>query len=142
MDCIIPVMVTITCTYQGELRVGAVHGPSATTLCTDAPVDNQGRGESFSPTDLVATALGSCVLTILGIAARRDGLALEGARVLVEKHMSSDTPRRIARLVVHHHLPAGIPVEQRAKLERAARTCPVRESINPAIVLDEHWHWG
>ncbi|NIP97177.1 MAG: OsmC family protein, partial [Akkermansiaceae bacterium] len=91
-------MVEIEINYEGQLRCGAEHGPSKDTLKTDAPVDNHGRGEAFSPTDLVATALGSCMLTIMGIVAQRDGIPLEGSRARVVKHMSTDTPRRIAKL--------------------------------------------
>ncbi|MEZ5299682.1 MAG: OsmC family protein [Verrucomicrobiales bacterium] len=89
-------MVEINLRYEGELRTTATHAPSGATLHTDAPVDNCGRGESFSPTDLVATALGSCLFTILGIKAQQKGIALQGGSVRVQKEMSADAPRRIA----------------------------------------------
>ena len=92
-------MVTITVNYEGNLRCKATHGPSGTTLITDAPTDNHGKGESFSPTDLVATALPACVLTIMGIAAQKHGLNLEGMSAVTTKEMSAAPPRRIARLV-------------------------------------------
>ena len=92
-------MVEINVQYQGTLRCQAIHGPSGRKLTTDAPVDNHGKGESFSPTDLVATALASCISTIMGIyAARHEDLDLTGLEVKIEKHMSVETPRRIAKL--------------------------------------------
>ena len=92
-------MVSIDVTYDGELRCSAVHGPSGMTLFTDAPVDNQGKGAAFSPTDLVATALATCMATTMGIAARKHALGIDGTRIHIEKHMTSSPPRRIARLV-------------------------------------------
>ena len=128
--------VTFSLSYHGDLRCEARHEPSGTTLITDAPLDNQGRGESFSPTDLVATGLGVCMFTIMGIVAKRDGIALAGATARVEKHMTSTPPRRIERIVVRFALPATIPAEDRAKLERAAHTCPVALSLHPDVVQD------
>jgi putative redox protein len=128
--------VTFSLSYHGDLRCEARHEPSGTTLITDAPLDNQGRGESFSPTDLVATGLGVCMFTIMGIVAKRDGIALAGATARVEKHMTSTPPRRIERIVVRFALPAAIPAEDRAKLERAAHTCPVALSLHPDVVQD------
>ncbi|MEK7412492.1 MAG: OsmC family protein [Planctomycetota bacterium] len=134
-------MVPISITYRGDLRCEAVHGPSSTRLITDAPVDNHGKGESFSPTDLVATALGSCMTTIMGIAARAEGVKLDGARIDVEKHMATTPPRRVGRLVVRFTMPAGIPAAKRAKLEHAARTCPVVFSLNPEITVEESFSY-
>ena len=128
--------VTFSLSYHGDLRCEARHDPSGTTLLTDPPVDNQGRGESFSPTDLVASGLGVCMMTIMGIVARRDGIALTGTSARVEKHMTSTPPRRIERIVVRFTLPAAIGAEDRAKLERAARTCPVALSLHPDLVQD------
>lgn len=124
--------VAITGTYTGNLNVEAVHGPSGTRIHTAAPKDNQGDGSSFSPTDLVATALGTCMLTIMGIVARREGIDLEGVRFELEKHMVSD-PRRIGRIPVKIHMPAGLSQEQRDKLEQGALTCPVHQSLLPEI---------
>ncbi|MCC7172286.1 MAG: OsmC family protein [Planctomycetes bacterium] len=126
-------MVQIDIVYQGRLRTEATHGPSKTTVVTDAPVDNHGRGESFSPTDLVATALGSCMLTIMGIVAERRGLDLSGTRVVVEKHMVSDPVRRIGRLPVKITLNRACNAEERKLLEAAALTCPVHKSLHPDI---------
>lgn len=134
--------VEVTIAYQGELRCEAVHGPSGVRLHTDAPVDNHGRGESFSPTDLVATALGACVLTILGIQAEKHGLDLSGARVTVEKHMSADLPRRIARLPVRVSVPLDFDERVRTVLERAAHTCPVHQSLHPEIDKPIRFLWG
>lgn len=124
--------VKISGSYQGNLNVEVVHGPSGTRLTTAAPKDNQGDGSSFSPTDLVATALGTCMLTLMGIMARREGIDLDGVRFELEKHMVSD-PRRIGRIPVTIHMPAGLTASQRKKLERSALTCPVHKSLLPEI---------
>ena len=126
-------MVEINIEYSGDLRCQSVHGPSECKLITDAPVDNHGKGESFSPTDLVATALGSCVATIMGIYAQRNDLDLKGVKVRVEKHMSEDAPRRIVRLPVSIQMPAGLEDKHRAALEKAASHCPVHQSLHPDI---------
>ncbi len=135
-------MVEIDVAYEGDLHTTCRHGPSGRDLETDAPVDNQGRGESFSPTDLLATALGTCMLTVMGIAARREGWKLEGARTRVEKHMVADPVRRVGRLVLHFELPAGLAPHARATLEEAARTCPVRQSIHPEIETRLVFDWS
>ena len=132
-------MTLIDSVYLGELRCRSSHQPSGTELDTDAPTDNQGRGERFSPTDLVATALSTCMLTIMGIVAERHGWDLEGCSARVEKTMSSDTPRRIAQLTVWVTLPAGLEPQQRALLQRAAETCPVKVSLEGAIPMQLHW---
>lgn len=126
-------MVEIEIEYAGDLRTRAVHGPSGCELVTDAPVDNQGRGESFSPTDLVATALGSCIATIMGIYARKHDLDLSGMKIRVEKHMSTDTPRRIVRLPVTIDVPISLSDRHRAAIENAAGHCPVHQSIRADI---------
>lgn len=135
-------MSTIQVVYHGELRCEAIHQQSGTLIQTDAPTDNQGRGERFSPTDLVATALAACQATIMGIVARREGLDLTGARAAVEKHMSSQPPRRIVRLVVRWTLPAAIPEDRRTHLEQAARTCPVGLSLDPGIIQESSFSWS
>jgi putative redox protein len=121
--------------YEGELRCSATHGPSRDTLTTDAPVDNGGKGAAFSPTDLVATALGTCMVTIMGLVAERGGLDLNGTRVRVVKDMASDPVRRIGALAVTVTLPPGrkFSAADREKLERAARTCPVKQSLHPDV---------
>jgi putative redox protein len=135
-------MVAIQLEYQGELHCKAVHGPSGTELSTDAPKDNQGRGESFSPTDLVATALGSCMLTVMGIMARTLEIDITGATASVEKEMTSVAPRRIERLTVKIHVPQPISAENKLKLERAAHTCPVHKSLHPEVQMPIEFTWG
>jgi len=135
-------MVAIQLEYQGELHCKAVHGPSGTELATDAPKDNQGRGESFSPTDLVATALGSCMLTIMGIQARTLEIDIAGSTATVEKEMTATPPRRIASLKVKIHVPHAISAENRQKLERAAHTCPVHKSLHPDVQMPIEFVWG
>ncbi len=134
-------MVEIQLYYKGNLRVEAVHGPSGAVLQTDAPVDNQGEGQSFSPTDLAATSLGACMATIMGIKARDKGIPLDGLRMRVEKHMSDDSPRRIVRIVVEFHVPLPADHPQRQLLEAAAMACPVHHSLHPDIEKDIRWHW-
>ncbi len=135
-------MVAIQIEYQGDLHCKAVHGPSATELATDAPVDNQGRGESFSPTDLVATALGTCMLTIMGIMARTLNLDIAGTTATVEKEMTATAPRMIKSLAVTIHVPHSITPENQQKLERAAHTCPVHKSLHPDIQTPIQFTWG
>jgi putative redox protein len=126
-------MVEMTLVYEGQLRCAATHGPSGTTLVTDAPVDNHGRGESFSPTDLLATALGSCMLTYVGLAATKHGWELEGTRLTVKKEMVADPLRRIGRLSVEVRLPKPMDGEGLRILTNAVTTCPVKLSISEAI---------
>jgi putative redox protein len=135
-------MVSIQLEYQGDLHSKAVHGPSGTELETDAPIDNQGRGETFSPTDLVGTALGSCMLTIMGILARTLNINIVGATATVEKEMTAAPPRRIARLGVKIHVPHALSAEDKEKLIRAARTCPVHKSLHPDIEIPIEFTWG
>ncbi len=127
--------VEIDLKYSGNLRCDAVHGPSGMTLHTDAPTDNGGQGSSFSPTDLVATALGSCVMTILGLVAQRHDLDLTGTHVHVVKEMIAEPIRRIGSLRTVVTLPAGVKVDtaMRTRLEAAARQCPVHQSLHPEI---------
>lgn len=134
-------MVKITGEYQGDLHCRVTHGPSARTLETDAPVDNQGRGESFSPTDLVATALGTCMVTIMGIVARRHGIDLRGLRFEVTKEMSADAPRRITRLATQVWMPVPQSAAPAGLFENAARTCPVHQSLHPSVDKPVVFHW-
>jgi len=135
-------MVRIQLEYEGDLHCRAVHGPSGTALATDAPKDNQGRGESFSPTDLVATALGSCILTVMGIMARTLNIDLAGTTASVEKEMASAPVRMIQRLSVKIHVPHQVSPENRQKLERAAHTCPVHRSLHPEIEKPIEFLWS
>ena len=115
--------------YKGDLRTEATHLQSGETIITDAPVDNQGKGEAFSPTDLVVTALASCMITIMGIVAKRDKIKMEGTTAEVEKIMASD-PRIIGEIEIKINFAHPIEEKARAKLERAAHTCPVSGSLH------------
>jgi uncharacterized OsmC-like protein len=126
-------MYTVETIYEGELITRATHSRSGVELMTDAPPDNQGKGSSFSPTDLLAASLGSCMLTIMGIAARNHNFNLDGTRVHILKKMAAD-PRRVIGIDVILDLPAGEYSEQQKRiLEHAARTCPVALSLHPDI---------
>lgn len=128
--------------YKGNLRTEATHLQSQTVIETDAPVDNHGNGERFSPTDIVATALGSCMLTIMGIKARDMQVNLEGTTIGITKKMT-DNPRRISGIDVLFTFPDSIQADekQRAILERAALTCPVAKSIHPDIQMNVQFGW-
>ncbi len=134
---------TSTVIYEGELRTVATHLYSGNKIETDAPLDNKGRAERFSPTDLVATALGSCMMTIMGIKARDMGVELKGTRIEIEKIMKSD-PRRIGGINLAVHFPSSTQPDekQRIILERAAKTCPVMYSIHPDIEVKLEFHWN
>lgn len=133
-------MTTMTCRYEGQLRCQAVHEASGCELHTDAPLDNQGRGESFSPTDLVATALSTCILTIMGIVAKRHGWDLDGCSARVEKSMTQEAPRRIALLEVWIELPAHLDEKARRVLQKAGENCPVKLSLEGSVPMRLHWH--
>lgn len=135
-------MVKSTITYQSPLRTQATHEPSGTQIITDAPLDNHGRGESFSPTDLVATAVGSCMATIMGIIAERQNINLEGMRVETVKHMSTESPRRIAQIDVDLHMPINQDHPDAQRLVAGAKGCPVHHSIHPDIIVNLNWHWN
>jgi putative redox protein len=134
-------MVTITGEYQGDLHCTAVHGPSGTVLSTDAPKDNQGRGESFSPTDLVATAFATCIATTMAIVGRRHGVEIGRVRYEVTKEMSTDAPRRISRLRARLWMPTAARAVPQGELEKAANNCPVHQSLAPAVakVIELVW---
>ncbi|KAB2638905.1 MAG: OsmC family protein [Verrucomicrobia bacterium] len=134
-------MVEIIIDYAGDLHCTALHGPSGSRLETDAPVDNNGRGEAFSPTDLVATAVGTCMATVMGIVARRKDIPLAGLKVTVRKFMSDELPRRISCLEVDVSMPLPASHPERKVFESAARSCPVYHSIHPDIEVLMHWHW-
>lgn len=135
-------MVRIQSEYQGDLHCTSVHVPSKTELVTDAPVDNQGRGQSFSPTDLIATSLGTCMLTTMGIVARTLEFDLTGATATVEKEMSSTTPRKINRLSVAIRVPRTPSPENQQRLENAANACPVKKSLHPDIEIPINFVWA
>lgn len=135
-------MVEIHIAYQGELRCAATHMPSGTVMVTDAPLDNHGKGESFSPTDLVATALGTCMMTIMGIAAEKMGLDLRGTTVVVNKSMVAKPTRRVGELAVVITVPRLLDEAQKQALTHAAMTCPVYESLHPDIATPVEFCWG
>jgi len=135
-------MVEIGIGYQGQLRCAATHGPSGSTIDTDAPKDNMGKGEAFSPTDLVATALGTCMMTTMGIVAQRHNINLEGAIAKVGKEMATAPIRRIARLTVEISVPAELSDEDRQRLRNAALTCPVHKSLHPDVQIPLTFYWG
>jgi len=128
--------------YDGNLRTIATHLQSGTVIETDAPVDNQGKGERFSPSDLVATALASCMMTIMGIKARDMNVDLKGTKIEMQKIMKSD-PRRIGGINLTFSFPAELSLEEKEKtiLERAAHTCPVIYSIHPDIDVKVAFNW-
>ena len=128
--------------YKGELRTVATHLQSQTVIETDAPTDNEGKGERFSPTDLLATSLGNCMLTIMGIKARDMGVNLEGTKVGVTKIMKAE-PRRVGGINVDFYFPDTLETDdkQRTILERAALTCPVAKSIHPDIEMNVSFGW-
>ncbi len=134
-------MVEMKLVYEGGLHTRAEHGPSAAQLETDAPVDNRGKGESFSPTDLLATSLASCMLTTMAIAAEREGWRIDGARARVRKHMDLEPRRRVGRLVVDLEMPSGIPSQARETLEGSARGCPVAASLHPDTLVELRISW-
>jgi putative redox protein len=127
--------VEVNLIYEGGLHCTAVHGPSRKTLNTDAPVDNGGKGAAFSPTDLVATALGTCMATIMGLVAQRNNLNIDGLQIQVIKEMTADPVRRIGSLKTRLVFPRGkaLSATDRAKLEAAAKACPVKQSLHPEV---------
>jgi uncharacterized OsmC-like protein len=126
-------MATSKIIYSGQLRTVMTHLQSGNEVITDAPTDNHGKGEAFSPTDLVATGLGSCMLTVMGIKAESLGILLDGTEVNITKHMGT-APRRMVQIDVAMRLPASIPQEHRAVLEATGRTCPVSKSLHPDLI--------
>ena len=135
-------MVEISTVYEGKLRCRSKHGPSGVELVTDAPKDNMGEGASFSPTDLVATALGTCMLTIMGIVAQREELDLKGTTIKVTKEMATAPVRRIGKLTVEFTVPVATTEIQRQKLIKAAETCPVHKSLHPDVEIAVTFNWS
>ncbi len=134
-------MVKVDVTYTGELHCDAVHGPSQSKMATDAPTDNKGKGEAFSPTDLVATALGTCMSTTMGIKAQELGIDLRGMIVSVKKEMSKDAPRRIIGLPSEIHIPLPENSPHREVLEQTALNCPVHKSLPSEISRPTKFYW-
>ncbi len=134
-------MVNIHINYEGNLHCSNTHEPSGAQLSTDAPVDNNGRGETFSPTDLLATGLGSCMATIMGIVAQRKNIDLSGMHITVGKHMSDAKLRRISQLDVRIEMPLPSDHPERKVFEASALGCPVFQSLHPDIEVNIDWCW-
>ena len=134
-------MATVETTYLGELRTEPVHVQSGTHIITDAPLDNQGKGEAFSPTDLLAASLGSCMLTIMGIAARTHQINIDGTKCSITKIMAAN-PRRVAEIVIDMKLPNAYNDKEKAILEHAALTCPVYLSLHPDLKKTVNFEWA
>jgi putative redox protein len=126
-------MVKFNIIYEGDLRCKATHGPSGTVIFTDAPTDNHGRGESFSPTDLCAVSLGVCAITTIAIKTLGQDINLTGTNINVEKHMTDAPPRRIKKILVEFNMPGGIQNEKREILRKIAEECPVALSLHPDV---------
>ena len=127
-------------TYLGDLRTSSVHIQSGEVILTDAPIDNHGKGEAFSPTDMVTNATASCMFTIMAIKANAIGLNLEGSTAEVFKEMKSD-PRMISKITIRFSMSITVDIKQQVILERAALTCPVFLSLHPDIVKDIEFQW-
>tara|TARA_B100001250_G_C19799080_1_gene790108 strand:- start:98 stop:502 length:405 start_codon:yes stop_codon:yes gene_type:complete len=126
--------------YKNNLRTEAEHIASAQKIITDAPIDNNGKGEAFSPTDLVATALGSCMITIMAIVAEKNGIDISGTNASVKKEMSSN-PRRISEIIVDINMGKNIDKKDRKRLEKAALACPVHKSLHPDMAKKIQFHY-
>ena len=134
-------MKTSKVVYLGNLRTENEHLRSGNKYITDAPTDNNGKGEAFSPTDTVATGLANCMITVMGIKARDLNVNMDGTSALVTKTMAAN-PRRISKIEASLVFPPGIDEKSRKILEHTGRTCPVFQSLHPDIVLDIQFHWG
>lgn len=134
-------MATIETIYLGDLRTEITHVQSGNKVITDAPTDNNGKGEYISPTDMVAAALGSCMMTLMAIAARRLEIELKGTRIEIQKVMAAD-PRRIAEIRLDFYFPCEYSEKDRKILERVAETCPVGKSLHPDLKQLVNYHYG
>ena len=134
-------MVKMSVLYEGELHCRLTHGPSKSEIVTDAPVDNMGKGQAFSPTDLVGAALGSCILTVMGIVAQRHNINMTDAKAEVSKEMVTTPVRRIGSLTVDIQMPQGIDPAKREMLERAGHTCPVHKSLRDDVKVSVQFHY-
>lgn len=127
-------------TYLGDLRTSSIHLQSGSTILSDAPTDNHGKGEAFSPTDLVANALGSCIMTIMAVKAQSMDIELKGTTIEVTKIMQSE-PRRIAKILIKMYMNIAADEKTKTILERTAKSCPVYLSLNPDIEKDIEINW-
>lgn len=135
-------MTRMITTYKGNLRTEVIHEASGTKIITDAPLDNHGKGESFSPTDLFASALGSCMLTIMGISAQSYGFDIDGTTLTTEKIMGTD-PRRVVEIIIDITFPKGAEYtpQQKRLIESAAKHCPVANSLHPDLKKTIKFNW-
>ena len=133
-------MTTSTSTYSGELRTQSVHTQSGETYITDAPKDNEGKGEAFSPTDIVATSLANCMMTIMGIVSKRKGLIIEGTEAKIDKFMGTD-PRRITEIKIDFYFPVNFSEDERKLLEKSALNCPVAKSLSSDLKQNIEFHY-
>ena len=133
-------MTTSTSKYSGELRTHSVHTQSGETYITDAPTDNEGKGEAFSPTDIVATSLANCMMTIMGIVSRRKGLIIEGTEAKIDKFMGTD-PRRITEIKIDFYFPVNFSEDERKLLEKSALNCPVAKSLSLDLKQNIEFHY-
>ncbi|MBS1527911.1 MAG: OsmC family protein [Bacteroidetes bacterium] len=134
-------MATVETTYIGDLRTENTHVQSGTQILTDAPTDNQGKGQAFSPTDLLAVALGTCMLTTIAIKTRNDGINIDGAKCSVTKVMTSAPPRKVAEIQIKMQWPRRYSEEQQKRIEEICVTCPVYLSLHPDMVKTVDFGW-
>ena len=132
--------VEVKSVYQGRLTIHSTHGPSGAQIATTAPADNGGTGDLFAPTDLLATALGNCMMTIMGLLANREKIDLTGSTIRVEKHMNAN-PRRVQKVIIEFGMPQGLSDVQKKKLVKAAHTCPVKQSLHPDVEIEVEFNW-
>ena len=133
-------MTTSTSKYSGELRTHSVHTQSVETYITDAPTDNEGKGEAFSPTDIVATSLANCMMTIMGIVSKRKGMAIEGTEAKIDKFMGTD-PRRITEIKIDFYFPLNFSEDEKKLLEKSALNCPVAKSLSSDLKQNIQFHY-
>mgnify|MGYP002630608575 CR=1 FL=1 len=126
--------------YKGNLRTNCIHLKSGSEIITDAPVDNSGKGEAFSPTDMVATALASCMITVMGIKADQLGISFTDVSANVEKIMSTN-PRRISKISIAIDLPIKLSEKDKLILEKVGNTCPVHNSLDPKLIREIKYNW-
>ena len=134
-------MSKIRCSYLGDLKCEAKHVSSGSLIKTDAPLDHCGKGENFSPTDLLATSLGSCLITIMAIKARSNGWELENISLEIEKIMTKNMERKIKELIIDIYIPEGLPKEKIDFIQKASKDCPVTRNLSESLVLQINWHY-
>ena len=133
-------MSKIKCSYLGDLKCEALHHKSGNRIRTDAPLDHCGKSENFSPTDLLATSLGTCLLTIMAIKARSNGWELENTYLDIEKIMTKNKERKIEQLIINIYIPEDLPKEKLNFLKSASKDCPVTRNLDKSLILEINWH--